>query len=567
MALTRILGSFKDAILTNVVSSSAQIASDISGSFLAKADKSAISGSVVGGVSGSAASTGSFGSIYVGKNVNASAFVGDGSSLTGIDIPTAAAISGSVVSGVSGSAASTGSFGSIYVGKNVNASSFVGDGSSLTGIDIPTAAAISGSHTSGFEFDGSISGSSTSTGSFGRINVGGGGTEYIINDSNNDIQVYAGGNMSINMNVDVAGKLSPQGDLDMVDDKGIVFGSGDDYWFGARAGEGWMDLNRGGTQGVDGDDGRISFHVGPDGGTPSYILIEGGTENGYAVVLMYSDQADDANDLWQLSVEGPWFRFKNEDNADGVINIDCNGTAYIDATWNDNSWDYAELFEWKEHLASDNSVKDLYGMSVVLDGNQVRVAESGEEDKILGVVRPKGTTAAHGDGLKWQGKYIQNVWGEYEEEGYIQVNWQEFLPNGNVEYRHAYPKDEIPQYRLKEGVGRDKGSHTKEENFELNKDGEKIPVVVPSTEEEKTAANYIERTTHKSTGETLARRKYSDGYDPSIPYIRRQDRLKEWVLIGLLGQVPVRDTAVIPSHWVKQKNLESGIDKYYIFNK
>jgi len=106
MALTRILGSFKDAILTNVVSSSAQIASDISGSFLAKADKSAISGSVVGGVSGSAASTGSFGSIYVGKNVNASAFVGDGSSLTGIDIPTAAAISGAAaITSIAGTAA------------------------------------------------------------------------------------------------------------------------------------------------------------------------------------------------------------------------------------------------------------------------------------------------------------------------------------------------------------------------------------------------------------------------------------------------------------------------------
>jgi hypothetical protein len=114
-------------------------------------------------VSASVGSTGSFGSIYVDKNVNASAFVGDGSSLTGIDIPTAAAISGSIVGGVSGSAASTGSFGSIYVGKNVNATSFVGDGSSLTGIDIPTAAAISGS------IVGGVSGSSTSTGSFGSV--------------------------------------------------------------------------------------------------------------------------------------------------------------------------------------------------------------------------------------------------------------------------------------------------------------------------------------------------------------------------------------------------------------
>ena len=124
------------------------------------------------------------------------------------------------------------------------------------------------------------------------------------------------------------------------------------------------------------------------------------------------------------------------------------GNAYADGTWGDNVWDYAEFFEWKEHLASDDAVKELYGMSVVLDGDKVRVAEEGEEDKILGVVRPKGSTATHGDGLQWQRKYIKNVWGEYEKENYTQVTWQEFLSNGNVEYRHSNHKDEIPEYRL-----------------------------------------------------------------------------------------------------------------------
>ena len=244
-----------------------------------------------------------------------------------------------------------------------------------------------------------------------------------------------------------------------------------------------------------------------------------------------------------------------------------NGNAYADAGWNADEWDYAEFFEWKTHLDSDDAIRDLFGMSVVLDGDAVRVAEEGEEDEILGVVRPKGSTSAHGDGLKWHGKYIQNVWGEYEEEGYTQVTWQEFLPNGNESYFHIYHKDEIPEYRLKADIGRDLDSWKQEENFKLDKNGEKIPVDVPSTEEEKVAANYIERTTHHSTGETLMRRKYADDYDPSIPYITRADRPKEWVLIGLLGQVPVRDTAVIPDHWVKMKNLDSGIDKYYIFNK
>ena len=58
------------------------------------AEPSAISGSIVGGVSGSVTSTGSFGSIYVDKNVNASAFVGDGSAISGLI--SAADISGSL---------------------------------------------------------------------------------------------------------------------------------------------------------------------------------------------------------------------------------------------------------------------------------------------------------------------------------------------------------------------------------------------------------------------------------------------------------------------------------------
>ena len=131
MALTRpsklissdISGSFnKSAVSASFAQSSA-----VTASLRSHVLTSALSGSTTI-ISGSVKSTGSFGSIYTDKNVNASAFVGDGSSLTGIDIPTAAAISGSfiskadksaisgsIVGGVSGSALSTGSFGRVEV--------------------------------------------------------------------------------------------------------------------------------------------------------------------------------------------------------------------------------------------------------------------------------------------------------------------------------------------------------------------------------------------------------------------------------------------------------------------
>ena len=211
-----------------VVSSSAQIAIDISGSLGANATlirglttgkisgslganatlirsltAAGISGSIVAGVSGSAVSTGSFGKLEVGGNstltgkltvggritaqefhtefVSSSIVFQSGSTKFGDSATDTHTFTGQLeVSGsqakVSASVGSTGSFGSIYADKNVNASAFVGDGSSLTGIDIPTAAAISGSFISKADKSaisgsivGGVSGSAVSTGSFGSV--------------------------------------------------------------------------------------------------------------------------------------------------------------------------------------------------------------------------------------------------------------------------------------------------------------------------------------------------------------------------------------------------------------
>ena len=78
----------------------------ISGSFVAKADKSAISGSIVSGVSGSATSTGSFG------RVEATRLSGDGADITGLSSFAGAAGTEALISG---SSISTGSFGMLQV--------------------------------------------------------------------------------------------------------------------------------------------------------------------------------------------------------------------------------------------------------------------------------------------------------------------------------------------------------------------------------------------------------------------------------------------------------------------
>ena len=357
--------------------------------------------------------------------------------------------------------------------------------------------------------------------------------------------------------------LDFQDSVTLQDDKGITFGTGGDWHLAAAAGEGSIQLFRGtdNTQGA--EEGKVSMSAGATGNESAIVIASGEGESSNARVYLYNDQGDDSDNTWLVGADdGHAVIDVGMNTTRQNIGFDGNGNGYADATWQDNTYDYAELFEWKTHLSNDSDINALWGKTVVLDGDFVKIAEAGEEANVIGVVRPKGSTNSHGDGLQWGGKWKKDVWGNYEKEGYTRVTWQE---NG---YRHSYPKDRIPTHRLKKSVCEDKDIHKKESSFELDKNGNKIPVVVPSTDSQKTATNYLERTHKKGKADVpLKRRIYTDSYDQNTAYNRRQDRPKEWVLIGMLGQVPVRDSAIIPTHWKKMKNLESGIDKYFIFNK
>ena len=354
-------------------------------------------------------------------------------------------------------------------------------------------------------------------------------------------------------------QLYTDGDFKLVDDKGIILGTGSDYWLGLNAGETELELVPNGAQGADGTEGKFSVLAG-DGASSTLTLLGG--EAGSAIFYLQCDQGDDTDDRWFMPVQVGYSSYLYLDNQANTVlqtyRFQQGGSADADGTWNDDAFDYAELFEWELPLETDIAVKDLYGLSVVQVNGKVRIAEAGEEAQVIGIVRAKGSTNTHGDGLRWKSKYKKDVWGVHEYEPYVMVNWQQ---DG---YRHGYHSDEIPPYRLRDDVGRDRNWHLKEEYFAKDKDGEKIPVVVPETDEEKQAVNYTERTVHKSSGEPLTRRMFDDSYDETQAYIRREDRPKEWVLIGLLGQVPVRDGAIIPDQWIFMESLEAGVDKYLI---
>ena len=173
--------------LTNVnerghVSGAAQVASRISGAFNAGFE-------ILGDLSGSATSTGSFAKVF------ANTYVGDASQMTNVNeaghfsgsAQMASNISGSHTSGfeyvgkISGSSTSTGSFGRVdFTGTNIS-----GDASQMTNVPISTgtvsgsaqlAAQISGAFQHGFTMAGTISGSMTSTASFHTVDA----TKYVV---------------------------------------------------------------------------------------------------------------------------------------------------------------------------------------------------------------------------------------------------------------------------------------------------------------------------------------------------------------------------------------------------
>ena len=289
---------------------------------------------------------------------------------------------------------------------------------------------------------------------------------------------------------------------------------------------------------------------GPGGGDAAVFLVCGFEAKGSSIEF-FQDQGDDNGDKWAIGnaagfrgtdALGPQdnFLFTDTDggSTDNEAKLEHSGAWSTEGAQNASTTvDYAEFFEWKTALANDDKITETYGLTVVLDNGKVRLAEAGEEAKVLGVIRPNGTSAMVGGShtFKWKDKYETDVWGVVQKENYTQVTWIEDTT------KHSYPKDRIPS-----------------------------GITPPSTDEEKTAKKYVERNTYardKAThkkGDLLMRKKLNSSYDASKTYVDREHRRKEWAIVGLLGQVPIRSTAIVPTSWTKMKNIETGLDLYFI---
>lgn len=245
----------------------------------------------------------------------------------------------------------------------------------------------------------------------------------------------------------------------------------------------------------------------------------------------------------------------------GVFKITQNGKVYARDTYVSSWADYAEYFESFHQLPIDygttvsivdpdsyelivvdeqgnpideetrNSIRTIHqSYSGALDfmfqkaGYVKPATDQDDPTSIIGVVRPtvgmkQSSVVGNIAWSEWQNKYIIDEFGIPQVENYAHIQWNA----GGVNY--DYMEGAVPS-----------------------------SIIVPE---------YATKVEYKKDGSRYTRAKLNPFYDASVPYKGRDER-PEWVLVGLLGQVPVKSTQPLNPAWKKLGKISETVDKVLI---
>ncbi len=201
------------------------------------------------------------------------------------------------------------------------------------------------------------------------------------------------------------------------------------------------------------------------------------------------------------------------------------GNGFCDGSWSGGGADYAEYFESATGAPIPN------GTTVYLDGDKVRACtpdQPMDPSLILGVVRPKGMAKSSivvGNAAwnAWQGKFLTDEFGVYLMEDHNVIEWTDV--SDESEKKHSYEDWNIP-----------------------------AGVIVPPTA--------VIRT-HDEKGRKHQHRKLNPLFDPTTAYTPREQR-DEWILVGLLGQVPIRDDQRVHPNWIKLRSVSTSVSLWMV---
>ena len=329
---------------------------------------------------------------------------------------------------------------------------------------------------------------------------------------------------------------------------------------------------------------------------PVFYAVNGHTNDIPSMMQLHHSPTTNSEDAMILldtrAPSGTGFRFlqcvtSSAGTADTEFNLRGDGNAFADGTWSASGADYAEYFE----SSTGNQIPS--GTTVVLDGNnKVRASKSDDAaSAILGVIRPKTngrnmavTSCIVGNAAwnHWQGRYLTDDFGQFVLEDCVAVGWSEkdgkTLGPGDLEdIDHHCFKDELWQGTLIEKGGTDGSGTNAGDNIVLNGTdasgadaGDKVDIgyIVKYTSDGAPVGN-------NPGGRTITgiefqyeelpekRKKANSNYDPSEAYIPREER-DEWVVVGMLGQVPVLKNEKTGDRWIKMKDISSETEEWLI---
>lgn len=184
------------------------------------------------------------------------------------------------------------------------------------------------------------------------------------------------------------------------------------------------------------------------------------------------------------------------------------GQAYIDGSWNGGGADYAEYFEW---LDGNPNNEDRRGYTVSLVGNKIKIAEQGET--VIGVISATPVVIGDVADVRWSNKYLKDDFGSYIMEPIDRWEWKD----ENGEDKSCY-SDNVPEGWI----------------VPENK------TVIPDT-----------------------RRKLNPAWNADEEYISREKR-PEWSPVGLVGKLRIRKNQIIPSNWIKMRDISNTVEEWLV---
>ena len=198
-----------------------------------------------------------------------------------------------------------------------------------------------------------------------------------------------------------------------------------------------------------------------------------------------------------------------------TIEFDAIGNGYFDGVSDAGAADYAEYFEWEDGNL-DN--EDRRGLSVVLtNGRFIRPATADDaENDFLGIVSVEPALVGDSAYFAWKGKWKRDKFGAKVFEDYQVACWGEYDPSQTG-------------WQFTAEVG------------------------TPAADKAPADATIV----------TKQRPVLSEGFDPAVNYMPRQDR-PEWQPIGLLGKVPLLKGQPTSPRWRKLFDLNDEVEMWLV---